>query len=86
MARRRRREPPAEPLHLHRRRRALSSVGDIARIGFGYADWDNARVALAPDGAGFVTWDDAGGLHVANLEPLTPKKRKALPLRRRHRH
>ncbi len=47
----------------------FSGAQDIARIASGYADWDNARVALAPDGEGFVTWDDAGGLHVANLEP-----------------
>ncbi|MGD1057294.1 MAG: hypothetical protein ABR992_07760 [Solirubrobacteraceae bacterium] len=48
----------------------FSSAEDIARIGSGYADWDNARVALAPDGEGFVTWEDDAGLHVANLEPL----------------
>ncbi len=47
----------------------FSSAQDIARIGSGYSDWDNARVALAPNGEGFVTWQDAGGLHVANLEP-----------------
>ncbi len=47
----------------------FSSAQDIARIGSGYEDWDNARVALAPNGEGFVTWEDAGGLHVANLEP-----------------
>ena len=63
----------------------FSSVGDIARIGFGYADWDNARIALAPDGAGFVTWEDGGGLHVANLKRTSPKKREALRLRRRRR-
>jgi hypothetical protein len=48
----------------------FSSAEDIAHIGSGYADWDNARVALAPDGEGFVTWEDGEGLHVANLEPL----------------
>jgi|SRR5580692_939394 hypothetical protein len=48
----------------------FSSAQDIAHIGPGYADWDNARVALAPDGEGFVTWEDGEGLHVANLEPL----------------
>ncbi len=60
----------------------FASVGDIARIGFGYADWDNARVALAPDGAGFVTWKDASGLHVANLVPISPERKRALRLRR----
>ena len=48
----------------------FSSAQDIAHIGPGYADWDNARVALAPDGEGFVTWEDNAGLQVANLEPL----------------
>jgi hypothetical protein len=60
----------------------FSSAQAIARIGSGYTDWDNARVALAPNGAGFVTWEDAGGLHVANLKPLALKRRA---LRHRHR-
>jgi hypothetical protein len=47
------------------------SAGDeIAKIGFGYAGADDARVAVASNGTGWVTWQDAGGLHVANLEPL----------------
>ena len=47
------------------------SAGDeIAKLGFGYAGGDNARVAVASNGTGWVTWQDAGGLHVANLEPL----------------
>jgi hypothetical protein len=54
----------------------FSSAQDIAHIGPGYADWDNARVALAPDGEGFVTWEDSEGLHVANLEAVaTPYAR-----------
>jgi len=54
----------------------FSSAQDIARISSGYSDWDNARVALAPNGEGFITWEDDGGLHVANLEPLaTPYAR-----------
>jgi hypothetical protein len=48
----------------------FSNAQDIARIGSGYEDWDNARVALAPNGEGFVTWQDADGLHVADLETL----------------
>jgi hypothetical protein len=63
----------------------FSSAQDIAHIGAGYNDWDNARVALAPNGTGFVTWEDTGGLHVANLKPISPKKRKALRRRRRRR-
>jgi hypothetical protein len=43
----------------------------IAQVGNGYAVNDNARVAVAANGAGYVTWEDGGGLHVADLEPLT---------------
>ncbi len=43
----------------------------IAHVGGGYAINDNARVAVAANGAGYVTWEDDGGLHVADLEPLT---------------
>lgn len=54
----------------------FSSAQTIARIDAGYSVLDNARVALAPDGSGFVTWRDSGGLHVANLETLaTPYER-----------
>jgi hypothetical protein len=49
----------------------FSSAQDIAHISGGYASFDNARVALAPDGEGFVTWEDGAGLHVANLEQLS---------------
>ena len=54
----------------------FSNAQDIAHISSGYADWDNARVALAPNGEGFITWEDDSGLHVANLEPqATPYAR-----------
>jgi hypothetical protein len=43
----------------------------IAHVVGGYAINDNARVAVAANGAGYVTWEDDGGLHVADLEPLT---------------
>ncbi len=43
----------------------------IAHVGHGYAVNDNARVAVAANGTGYVTWEDGGGLHVADLEPLT---------------
>jgi hypothetical protein len=43
----------------------------IARVAAGYAIDDNARVAVAANGTGYVTWEDDGGLHVADLEPLT---------------
>ncbi len=45
----------------------FSSAQDIARIDPGYSVFDNARVAVAPNGTGFVTWEDSGGLHVADL-------------------
>jgi hypothetical protein len=63
----------------------FSSAEDVARIGSGYADWDNARVALAPDGDGFVTWEDNDGLHVANLKPIPPRRRARRERRRRRR-
>ncbi|HTU88237.1 MAG TPA: hypothetical protein VMF57_21835 [Solirubrobacteraceae bacterium] len=47
----------------------FSSGLDVARIGFGYAGLDDARVAVAANGNGFVTWLDASGLHVADLAP-----------------
>jgi hypothetical protein len=47
-----------------------SAGQDIGHVGSGYADNDNARVAVGQNGAGFVTWRDGGGLHVADLEPL----------------
>lgn len=48
----------------------FSAGTPIARVGFGYSDGDNARVAVAPSGAGFVSWEDFSGLHVADLEPI----------------
>jgi hypothetical protein len=48
----------------------FSAAQDVATAGFAYADSDNARVAIADDGTGFVTFQDAHGLEVANLEPL----------------
>jgi hypothetical protein len=42
----------------------------IAHVAGGYAINDNARVAVAANGTGYVTWEDDGGLRVADLEPL----------------
>jgi hypothetical protein len=54
----------------------FSSAQDIAQIQPGYAILDNARVALAANGGGFVTFEDSGGLHVADLTTLAaPYKR-----------
>lgn len=41
---------------------------DIATIGFGYSEIP--RLAVADDGKGWLTFNDAGGLEVADLNPL----------------
>jgi hypothetical protein len=43
---------------------------EIATIDHGYAIADNARVALASDGSGFLTFREGGGIRVADLYPL----------------
>jgi hypothetical protein len=43
----------------------------VATVGDSYADFDNARVAIADDGTGFVTFQDARGLEVADLYALS---------------
>jgi hypothetical protein len=48
----------------------FSPAQDVAAVGPGYAIADNARVAIADDGTGFVTFQDARGLQVADLYPL----------------
>lgn len=42
----------------------------VASVGGAYADFDNARVAIADNGTGFVTFQDANGLEVADLYPF----------------
>jgi hypothetical protein len=42
----------------------------IASVGNGYNGNDNARVAVAGDGTGFVTFRDHSGIEVADLYPL----------------
>jgi hypothetical protein len=42
----------------------------IATVGGSYRDMDNARVAIADSGTGFVTFRDAGGIEVADLAPI----------------
>jgi hypothetical protein len=56
----------------------FSAVQDIANVGFGYAVGDNARVAVAANGGGFVTYEDAGGLHVADFDPIAAQYRRLL--------
>jgi hypothetical protein len=48
----------------------FSAAQYIATVGDSYSDFDNARVAIADHGTGFVTFEDAGGLEVADLYPL----------------
>ena len=48
----------------------FSSAQDVATIGSAYPASDNARAAIADNGTGFVTFQDADGLQVADLEPL----------------
>jgi hypothetical protein len=45
----------------------------IATVGGGYAIFDNARVAIANNGTGFVTFRDDAGLQVADLFPLSAR-------------
>ncbi|MFI5027668.1 MAG: hypothetical protein ACHQCF_01640 [Solirubrobacterales bacterium] len=45
---------------------------DIAHIGGGYALGDNAQLALADSGAGWLTFRDEGGLKMADLNPIAP--------------
>jgi hypothetical protein len=49
---------------------SFSAGQEVAAVGHGYADSDNARVALASDGSGFLTFRDNGGIEVADLYPL----------------
>jgi hypothetical protein len=48
---------------------------DVATIGFAYGGPDNARVAIADHGTGFVTFQDHRGLEVADLFPISTQYR-----------
>jgi hypothetical protein len=54
----------------------FSAAQQIANVGSGYAGGDDARVAVAANGAGFVTFEDSGGLHVADLNTLAEPYRR----------
>jgi hypothetical protein len=56
----------------------FSAAQQIANVGPGYSAADDARVAVAPNGAGFVTFEDSGGLHVADLDTLAVSYRRLL--------
>lgn len=47
-------------------------AADVARIGDAYGLEDNAQIAAADDGQGWLTFRDAGGLEVADFSPVTP--------------
>jgi hypothetical protein len=48
---------------------SFSPGEEVARIVRGYAINDNARLAVAANGTGFLTFRDAGGLEVSDLNP-----------------
>jgi hypothetical protein len=45
---------------------------DVAHIGDAYAIGDNAQLAIGDNGAGWLTFRDAGGLRMADLNPIAP--------------
>ncbi len=53
-----------------------TAAQDVAKIGFGYGDFDNTRVAIDDAGTGFITFIDHGGLEVADLYPLNSEYRR----------
>ncbi|MDE3069818.1 MAG: hypothetical protein KGJ43_03725 [Acidobacteriota bacterium] len=61
----------------------FSAAQQIASVGFGYSGGDDARVAVAADGTGFVTFRDAAGLHVADLNTLGQPYRRLTVRHRR---
>lgn len=58
----------------------FKAVGDVAKVGFGYAG--NAFLALNSRGNGFVTFQDHGGLELADLTPI--KKAEVKKVKRKH--
>jgi hypothetical protein len=50
---------------------SFSPGEEVAAIGGGYAIEDNARLAVADNGAGFLTFKDSGGLEVSDLNPTS---------------
>ncbi len=51
---------------------SFGAATDIAHIGGSYNIDDNAQLAIGNNGAGWLTFLDEGGLHVADLNPVTP--------------
>jgi hypothetical protein len=51
---------------------SFAPTADIANIGSGYGIQDNAQVAAADDGQGWLTFRDGGGLQLANFTAVAP--------------
>jgi hypothetical protein len=49
---------------------ASFAESEIAHLGSGYGDMDNAQLAVADSGAGWLTYENDAGLQVADLAPL----------------
>ena len=59
---------------------SFGATTDIAHIGSGYTDSDNAQLTLNDSGGGWLTYHDGEGLQVANLSPLSqPSPNPSLP-------
>jgi hypothetical protein len=54
----------------------FSSAQQVANVGSGYAGGDDARVAVAASGTGFVTFEDSAGLHAADFDTLAQPYRR----------
>jgi hypothetical protein len=52
---------------------------DVAHIGDSYALGDNPQLALGNSGAGWLSFRDAGGLRMADLNPIAPYVPPKLP-------
>jgi hypothetical protein len=58
---------------------SFAAAGPIARLGSGYESGVNAQISLNDDGAGWLTYEDEGGLQVADLSPVPPPASVAAP-------
>jgi hypothetical protein len=59
---------------------ASFTESDIAHLGSGYADMENASLAIADTARGWLTYSDAAGLQVADLNPIAPTPAPAVPI------
>ena len=54
----------------------FSPSQDVAAIAGGYSILDNARIAIADNGTGFLTFQDSAGMQVADLFPIAAQYSK----------